>query len=458
MSRTEAAGKTGHRGLGWATIVAAALLARLAVIVTGFGRLDDPDNYLVLARSLAAGRGFALDGHPTAYRPPLYPVVLAPLVAMLGGRIAWGIAGLHLLLGAGTVVLTAAAARRWGLSPGRALLAAAVVGCDPVLVAQGRVVMTEVLAAFLMAAALAALAEGNPRGAAWGGVWLGLGTLCRPGALPVAGLVTVAAGFVRPGPGPVRLRRAAAIAMATVATLIPWAWRNARLFGEPVWTTTHGGYTLALANNPAYYAAIVDGPPGAAWSGPDQRRWFVAVDRAMRGLSEPEADRRFRALGLRMVVEQPRDFARSSLARLGRLWGVAPSGAVYPRAPRIATAIWTVPLWMALARGLTRRTLWRWPQVGAPLVVVALSAVHALYWTDLRMRAGGPGHRPDCRLGRNPPAGAAPERRPRGSELGTEWSQKNRKIPRILLFKFPRNVRLKTAALGGIPLVSRLGR
>jgi hypothetical protein len=387
MSRTEAAEKTGRWGLRLAAIVAAAFLARLAVVVSGFGRLDDPDNYLVLARALAEGRGFALDGHPTAYRPPLYPVVLAPLVATLGGRIAWGIAGLHLLLGVGTVVLTATAARRWGLSPGRTLLAAAVAGCDPVLLAQGRVVMTETLAAFLMAGALAALAEGNPRGAVLGGVWLGLGTLCRPSALPVAGLVTVAAGRMRPGPWPVRLRRAAALAIATVAMLIPWAWRNARLFGEPIWTTTHGGYTLALANNPVYYAEVVNGPPGAVWSGPNQRRWFVAVDRAMRGLSEPEADRRFCALGLRMVVERPRDFARATLARLGRFWSIAPSGAEYPRVLRVATAIWTVPLWIALALGLTRRSLWRWPQVGAPLVVVALTAVHAVYWTDLRMRA-----------------------------------------------------------------------
>ena len=387
MSGTEVASETGHYRRGLAAIVALALVARLAVIVPGFGRLDDPDNYLVLARALAEGRGFVLNGRPTAYRPPLYPMVLAPTVAILGARIAWGIAGLHLLLGAGTVVLTATAARRWGLGPGRTLLASAIVACDPVLVGQGRLVMTETLAAFLMAGALAALAEGNTRGAARGGVWLGLGTLCRPSALAVAGLVTLVAGLAGPGPWPVRARRAAAIALATIATLLPWAWRNARLFGEPVWTTTHGGYTLALANNPVYYAEVVDGPPGTVWSGPNQRRWFVAVDRAMRGLSEPEADRRFRALALRMVVERPRDFVRASLARLGRFWGVAPAGAVYPRALRIATALWSFPLGIALAFGLTRRELWRWPRIGAPSVLIALTAVHALYWTDLRMRA-----------------------------------------------------------------------
>jgi hypothetical protein len=387
MSRTEGACETGASRLGLILIVAVALLARLAVIVPDFGRLDDPDNYLVLARALAEGRGFALNGRPTAYRPPLYPLFLAPLVATFGSRIAWGIAGLHLLLGAGTVLLTATAARRWGLSTGRTLLAAAIVAGDPVLVAQGHLVMTETLAACLMAGALAALAEGNPRGAARGGVWLGLGTLCRPSALPVAVLIIAAAGIAGPGAWPVRGRRALAVALAFLATLAPWALRNARLFGEPVWTTTHGGYTLALANNPVYYAEVVNGPPGVVWMGPNQQRWFTAMDRAVRGLSEPEADRRFRALALRMLAEQPRDFARASAARLGRFWSVAPARAVYSRGVRIATALWTVPLWIALGLGLTRRALWRWPQINAPLVIMAFSIVHAFYWTDLRMRA-----------------------------------------------------------------------
>ena len=53
-----------------------------------------------------------------------------------------------------------------------------------------------------------------------------------------------------------------------------------------------------------------------------------------------------------MLVERPRDFARASLARLGRFWSVAPSGAVYPARLRLATAAWTVPLWAALIVGL----------------------------------------------------------------------------------------------------------
>ena len=81
-----------------------------------------------------------------------------------------------------------------------------------------------------------------------------------------------------------------------------------------------------------------------------------------------------------------RCFARF-LSRLARFWSLAPATAVYSPVVRWATALWTVPLWIALVLGLFRRQLWQWPQVAAPLCVIGLTLVHALYWTDLRMRA-----------------------------------------------------------------------
>ncbi len=370
-------------------VVLVALLARGVLLAQALGSsgLDDPDNYLPLARSLAAGGGFVLNGRPTAYRPPLYPLVLAPVVATLGGRAGWGVAALHLALGAGTVLLTAAAARGWGLTPGAALAAAAVVACDPVLAAQSRSVMTETLAAFLTAASLAALTRPGASGAALGGLALGLGALCRPSTLAAAPLTAAAAWVASPGPSRARAGRAALLLAATAATLAPWAARNARALGEPVCTTTHGGYTLYLANNPVYYDEVVNGPAGAVWAGANQRLWWDSVYRMTRGLSEPEADRVLRAAAVRVAASRPRDFARASLARLGRFWGLAPAAAVYPRAVRLVTAAFTAPLWVALAVGLCRRRVWAWPRSAAPFTVLALTAVHSAYWTDLRMRS-----------------------------------------------------------------------
>jgi len=47
--------------------------------------------------------------------------------------------------------------------------------------------------AILLAASLAALAQGGPRGAALGGLALGLSALCRPSTLPAAALLAAAA-------------------------------------------------------------------------------------------------------------------------------------------------------------------------------------------------------------------------------------------------------------------------
>lgn len=294
---------------------------------------------------------------------------------------------MHLALGLGTVGLTFATARRWGLSPAVGLVAAAIVACDPVLIVQGREVMTETLAAFLLTATLAALAGPPNQGAVLGGLGFGLSALCRPSTLPASALTALVLLVRGPGSWRARLGRALVLLVMTALPMAPWAWRNANRFGEAVWTTTHGGYTLALANNPVYYDEVLHGPPGTVWSGANQNAWWQANNLANGGLSEPNADRALRADALRTIAARPGDFARASLARLGRFWALAPSSAVYPRGIRLAVAAWTLPFWLALGLGLVQGDLWRWPKVTAPTVVIALSIVHAVFWTDMRMRA-----------------------------------------------------------------------
>jgi Dolichyl-phosphate-mannose-protein mannosyltransferase len=370
----------------WVVIVVAVLL-RVAVMARGTGAFADPDNYLAMAQSLAHGDGFALDGRATAYRPPLYPLLLAPLCLDRGVPAVWGVAVLHLALGAGTVWLTAVAAKGSGLSTPRVTLAAFITACDPVLVWQSRSVMTETPAAFFHAAALAALCLPGWPAPVLGGIALGLAALCRPSSLSGAVLIILAALLVRPGESKARLVRGGLLAISVVAVLSPWAIRNALALGTPIWTTTHGGYTLALANNPVYYREVVSGPPGRVWTGADQWLWWHEVNLATTGMSEPEADRFLRAQVWSLVRERPRDFGRATLARLVHFWSVAPASSVYPPGVRWATMAWTVIFWAALVLGLLQRGLWRWPRIAAPLVAIGLSLVHTLFWTDLRMRA-----------------------------------------------------------------------
>ena len=370
----------------WAVIVLG-VFVRAAVMLRGPGGFDDPDNYLPLARSLLAGEGFTWKGRPTAYRPPLYPLLLAPSIAILGNQFVWGIALLHLGLGAGTVWLTAVAAKGSGLSPARSILAALVVACDPVLAWQARSVMTETPTAFFLAAALAALACRGWLGPVLGGFGLGLASLCRPSMLAGAGLSVFAAFLAKPGDRWQRLVRGGVLALTIPVVLSPWMIRNAMIFGEPVWTTTHGGYTLALANNPVYYDDVLHGPPGRVWTGHDQWLWWDSVNRATAGMGEPQADRYLRGTVWQVVRDRPGDFGRSMLARLGHFWSVAPAASVYSRSVRWATMIWTLPLWLAVLLALPRRDLWYWPRIAAPLSMIGLTLVHGFFWTDLRMRA-----------------------------------------------------------------------
>lgn len=367
-------------------IVLVAVLLRLALMARSSLVFDDPDNYLPVARSLADGDGFSFKGRPTAYRPPLYPVLLVPSLAL--GRFApWGVAILHLTFAVGTVVMTAVAARGFGLSERRALIAAMLAACDPVLAWQSKSVMTETPAAFLVAAALAGLGRPGLGGAILGGLAYGLAGLCRPSLLAGAGLTMLAALIARPGGGKERLARSVVFVVAIGVCLLPWTLRNLVVLGEPIATTTHGGYTLALANNPVYYREVLNGPPGRVWTGDDQWRWWNSVNEETAGLTETQADRYLQARVWRLVRDEPRDFARSILARLGHFWGVVPASSVYPAAARLATLAWTLPLWLALGLGAVRRGLWRWPSIATPLAVIGLTLVHALFWTDLRMRA-----------------------------------------------------------------------
>ena len=90
---------------------------------------------------------------------------------------------------------------------------------------------------------------------------------------------------------------------------------------------------------------------------------------------------------MRLAIDQPATFLRACLV------GSSGSGAWRRPRPSIlrvvrwATALWTVPLWIALILGLCRRKLWRWPQIAAPLAIAGLSLVHTLLLDRFRMRA-----------------------------------------------------------------------
>ena len=182
----------------------AAVLAMAAALRTGvlwkFGGTlaEDRDNYRRIAQQIVAGDGF-VDPHtlkPTAYRPPLFPLLLAAVLQCAGGTLAIGI--VQLLLGVATVALTISCGRKLGLDhkvESSSLAAGLLVACDPLLLYQTALVMTEITAAFLATLLMwLSLHRQTPKSSFCLGIVFGLACLCRPTFWAFGGLVQQSGG------------------------------------------------------------------------------------------------------------------------------------------------------------------------------------------------------------------------------------------------------------------------
>jgi hypothetical protein len=391
--------------------VAAAL--RLVASIAWAGDLQrDPDAYGGLASRLLDGQGFvAPDGRPTAYRPPFYPLLLAAVLP--AGPVA--IAVLQIALGTVTVVLTASIGRSVGL--GRfALLAAGLVAVDPLLLRYTPQIMTEVTCAFLAAsllwlsavvdgtAARSKIGESSKRqlASAFGvGVLFGLAVLSRPTFWVWGVFVAVMWAFHRTGchlRWKASLTKAACVAVGVLLVVAPWGVRNLVVMGTPVLTTTHGGYTLLLSNNPVYWQEVVLAPSQRTWSGESLEAWQHSLEEEMAraGIAyddELARDRWMKERAIEHIRSHTTLFMRSGLYRVSRLWDVMPAGAV-SAAARLAVAPFYVLIEALALAGLC------WWLVGvfrnhsdatkltaAVLLLAAFTAVHFVYWSDARMRA-----------------------------------------------------------------------
>jgi hypothetical protein len=376
-----------------AILLALTLVVRGGVLVVTPGALaDDPDDYRGLAESLLRHGTFETERTPPAYRPPLYPLMLTVCVAM-GKWTRVAIGTLHLAMGLATVWLAFPLGHRWGLDRRWAAVAAALVACDPILLAQSTHVMTETAATLLTVLALIALTSASRQPsigrAALAGAWLALAALCRPALL----VFSVAAGVVLPAivrPRSARWKVLAGLTVAVVLVLSPWAIRNYLRLGRPVLTTTHGGYTLLLGNNPGFYEYLRAGAWGSVWNAEE----FAETWRNRALADELQSNRRAYAEAWENIRRQPGMFSYACLVRIARLWAPVPHQVVADegrlrRGARYAVGLWysvelllaVLGLWVAFRRGRHRAWLW------GLLLAGCLTGVHTLYWSNMRMRA-----------------------------------------------------------------------
>ena len=438
---------TAKHGVNWPLIglLLAALLIRGSILWALRDNLEqDPDAYREIAENVLRHGEFALgrnepetprgdkDHRPTAYRPPLYPLVLSNLAALDQQELSLAkVAGLHLVLGVATVWLTWLTARRllvgWAV-PTMPVLAGLLVACDPILLNQQTLLMTETLATFLAVLSLWCLARLHAQpswfNAALAGGAIGLAILCRPTFLPWLGLVVVALALAKMG-RPVglgwRLTHAAVVSLAAAGILSPWAVRNYRLFGKPIVTTTHGGYTLYLGNNTSFYKYLTEGTSGEPWKASDMERVIFAKDKPLtaekiellaflrqEGIKFQVAKDRWGyrdhvellddwvvyAMAKRAIRENPKAFLVACAYRVAQLWSPLPhkltaDESLARRLLRYGTCAWYLGVYALAAVGIWKL---RWKLLQPPwlygvLLCLAFTAVHTFYWTNLRMRA-----------------------------------------------------------------------
>ncbi|MBC7821083.1 MAG: glycosyltransferase family 39 protein [Planctomycetaceae bacterium] len=396
-----------------ALLVLAALL-RLGVICWKPESLaEDRDLYWGIAKRVAAGHGFANPdwGYRTAYRPPLYPLLLAGIIVVGGGTKL--LATVQIGLSVATVWLTWRLAYKLGLKS-NALLAAAFVALNPLLIQSTTLAMTETLCAFLVAAWLVVVVETRPGEwqRRWGiGVLFGLIALCRPTVWAFAGLASVVCTLNLFRRSPIEHRHEwgktafdwSFIVLTCGLTIAPWAIRNYGVFMEPIVTTTHGGYTLLLGNNDEVYRDEIAEPTGQPW---DSREWQKSLEPGRVGEQswkrlelwhndgkrhELLRDRWMSARARVWIRQHPREFAELCVLRVRRFWNIFPGGADAGSLPKIAQ--WGMAVFFGIELAAAAVGLWRlrrdewsqwWPLV---LLVLSFALVHVVYWSNLRMRA-----------------------------------------------------------------------
>lgn len=403
---------------GLICILLIALLLRGGMLVTqGHLLEEDRDGYRQIAEHLLAGHGYAW-GEPleaTAYRPPLYPLLLAGIFALGGGTLAVGI--VQALLGGATVWLVERIGRRLNLGAG-SLVAAGLVAVDPLALQNTVLVMTETLSLFLVTLLMWVHLEfrvpAHCRGrgiaaSALVGLIYGLCCLCRPTFLVLIPLTAVYwvgreiyAFPAKPDANRKNSRRRetwvsrAVLGIAVLLTLLPWTWRNALLLGKATPATTHGGYTLLLANNPVYYAEVVHGPWRAVWSGESLAAWQEQLELQMQKELPPPADEVARdrwmyARAVENICRQPGSFLLATFERAWRFWDVTPRGNQVSAFPKVI--IWGIAGYYIICNISALMAIGSIWKSGCenwllPLgLVVSLMAVHLFYWTDMRMRA-----------------------------------------------------------------------
>ncbi len=392
----------------------AGVVALVAILLLGLGlRLGeawdgrapvyDAAAYAKIAANLERGEGFTVG--PSATQPssnysPGLPLFVAGVYAVSGGvheRLARTTLA---LLGTLSVLFAYLIARRLRRAIGSrgevaaGLIAAAAVAVYPALLEYQGMLMSEPLAATLLAGAVLALLWAGDRDGRlrWllPGALLGATAMVRPEYLGIAvllALVVLARG-AWDGQWRRGLVQAAVLLAGVIVIVAPWTIRNAIALDRTVPISTGGGQVLFAGTylpsdgDPERVGAeVVARHPGIFAPADAQRLRLEQILARLAAARHPglETDQALSRMGKDQlwddVSEQPLEFAGFVAAKVGRLWGHGPRAVM--RAPG-----WELLHWVLIGFGLLGLGLLAWRRrwealvLATPLLgITALSAL-----------------------------------------------------------------------------------
>jgi hypothetical protein len=297
------------------------------------------NGFLSIARNVLDGDGFtgsqlltyysAGREVPTAARSPLPIVVFAGLLAVLGDNsyyplllFAWCLSGVVAVCAYWIAVRVSG--REWiGLWTGIVF----AFYLSEMFITTTYSMASEPLFAACLAVYVVLLIRAGERPtlplALAAGAMLGLTALARPtvlwlpvvsvgwllyrqrshGLLPTARGVAISAAFV----------------LAFAALQVPWTVRNYRVFGDPIVTTTLGGFNLYRHN-----AMIAEGKYHTGYSHPEMerriRQMAAAQGRRLEDFNEAELNTMLKAEGARIIRDNPVRYVKLSAIRTVWIW------------------------------------------------------------------------------------------------------------------------------------------
>lgn len=234
-----------------------ALLVRVlyvVVVLRHYRPVSDALHYHTLAAAVGDGRGMVHRfpfgyPHATAFRPPLYPLLLGAVYAVTGPRLGAAQA-LNVALGTGVVVLAALVA--WRMAGQVAGMVTGLVGAVHLpLVFNDGLPLSEPLGLLVLVVVVLLLQD---RRAAWAGAVSGLLVLTRPSAQV---FVVILAAWVLWRLG---WRSTLSYVFCLAVVVAPWVLRNWHRLGAPV-VVTSNGFNLNAVYSPEAKASggFVDG-------------------------------------------------------------------------------------------------------------------------------------------------------------------------------------------------------